>query len=71
MIVSAGFTAPLDRKTAVHDVEVVHLVRPAIPIECRGRRIGAEADSAVLVRNARERDALADRRAAPGSRRSR
>src|SRR5207248_9863847 len=40
------------------DVEVVHLVRLAVHVECGGAGIPAEADGAVLVRHAGERNAL-------------
>src|SRR5438067_920799 len=42
----------------VDDVEVVDLVRLAVHVECGGAAIRAEADGAVLVRHAGERNAL-------------
>ena len=64
MMVRAGFTAPLDgKKLAVHDVEVVHLVGPAVHVQ-RGRlRVSAEPDRPVLMGDAGERDALAEEEA--------
>src|SRR5213593_3742771 len=44
----------------VHDVEVVDLVSAAVHVQRRRRRISAEAHGAVLVRHARERNALAE-----------
>src|SRR4051812_13631092 len=51
-------------KAAVHDVEIVDFVRLAIHIE--GTRLGimTEADRAVLVRDARQRDALPEEKVA-------
>ena len=61
MMVSAGFTARARREeAAVDDVEVVDVVRLAVDVERRGLRIVAEANRAVLMRDAGERDALAD-----------
>src|SRR2546428_7539349 len=48
----------------VDDVEIVQIVSLAIAVERGGARIVAEADGSVLVRDARERDALADVEAA-------
>jgi len=54
MIVSAGFTAPLDGEGAVDDVQIVEVVRLAVHVQHRGVRIGAKPAGAVLVRNAAE-----------------
>ncbi len=47
-------------EAAVHDVEVVEFVGLAVHVEGRGLRVAPEADRPVLMRDARERDALAD-----------
>ena len=53
MMVSVGFTAELDtKKLGVDDVEVVEVVHPAVDVERRGGRVGAEAHGAVLVGDA-------------------
>src|SRR2546427_6931569 len=44
----------------VHHVEVVHFVRLAVRVQRRGFRVVPEADRPVLVRDARQRDALAE-----------
>src|SRR6516165_11633871 len=47
------------KKAAIDDIEIVHLVRPAIDIERRRSRVPAEADRAVLVTGSGDRDTLA------------
>ena len=51
-------------EAAIDDVEVVHVVRLASRVERRRLRVAPEADRAVLVRDAGQRDALADEQAA-------
>jgi hypothetical protein len=47
-------------KAAVDDVEVVDLVRAAVDVECRALRVAAEADRAILVARAGNRQALSE-----------
>ena len=51
-------------EAAVHHVEIIHLVRPAVRVQRRGPGIVPEADGAVLVRHARQRNPLADEQVA-------
>ena len=61
MIVSVGFTAVLEtKKLGVDDVDVVDLVQPAVEVEHRRRRVGAEADGAVLVGDAGDPEPAAE-----------
>src|SRR5262249_15696291 len=46
-------------KAAVHDVKIFQIVRLAIDVECGGLGVATEANRTVLVRDARQRDALA------------
>ena len=55
-------------EAAVDDVEVVDIVRLAVHVERGGLRVVAEADRAVLVRHAGQRNALADEQVARGTR---
>ena len=61
MMVSVGFTAPIDGKEAgVGDIKIVELVRLAVQVEHGGGRVRAEAAGAGLVRRAADRDVLAE-----------
>src|SRR6266568_886604 len=46
------------KEACVHHVEIIHLVRFTVAIERARLRVVAEADGAVLMRDASERDAL-------------
>ena len=46
-------------ETGIHNIEIIQLVCLAIPVERAGVWIITEPDCAVLVRDARKRDALA------------
>src|ERR1051326_3670273 len=52
-------------EAAVDDVEVVDLVRLAVDVERRRLRVASEANRAVLVRHARQGNALAEKEIAP------
>ena len=49
-------------ETGVGNVEVIHFMRPAIPVERGSLRIVAESDRTVLMRHAGERNALAHKK---------
>src|SRR5215831_6319010 len=46
------------KEAAIHDVEVIQVVRATVPVERRGLRIVAKANGAVLMRHPGERNAI-------------
>src|SRR5437763_12054046 len=59
MMVSAGFTAPLEQKeTSIDNIKIVELMRFAVAIERACLWIISKTNRAVLVRNSGERNAL-------------
>ena len=48
------------KEACIHHVEIIQLVRFAVAIERARLRVVAETDRAILVRDAGERDALAE-----------
>src|SRR5262249_61021114 len=47
-------------EAAIHHIEIVDLVSPAVHVQRGGLRVTPEADGSVLVRDAGQRDALTE-----------